>query len=112
MRRFPEGKTTWCYKYNLQPTADKQSQHLGYVLATTSVLQAENRWFVVDLANTKTEDFLLSQEMYSKGQIILIQAEAQGHNSSTNWDCCEEQRLLNVSLHLSSDFTRNSVTVI
>ncbi len=47
-------------QYNLKPTTDKQSQHLSCALATTSVLQAENRWLGEDLANTKTGDFLFS----------------------------------------------------
>lgn len=38
---------------NLQPTTDKQSQHLCCALATTSVLKAENRWLEDDLVNIK-----------------------------------------------------------
>lgn len=80
-------KNTVLQRYKLQPTDDKQNQHLCCALDTTSVLQAENRWLGEALANTIT--VILSFLFFStnetcKGWITLVQTDTGQNDSLIN----------------------------
>lgn len=80
-------KPTVLQRYKLQPTDDKQKQHLCCALDTTSVLQAENRWLGEALANTKTGilSFLFfSTNETCKGSITLAQTDTGENDSLIN----------------------------
>lgn len=87
IRLFPEDKKPQLQRYKLQPTDDKQKQHLCCALDTTSALQAETRWLGEALANTKTGilSFLFfSTNETCKGSITLAQTDTGQNDSLIN----------------------------